>query len=116
MSFHISGLLAIPSEPQVTPHKLDSGSGFFINFRGTTQGKTVDGKPDYQYWFCTVFVSSQFIEKWMEEYLIPGNVLYIESGEVVSTPTPDGKYHNTKIKLDQYKTKLLAVPMWAKQE
>ena len=115
MSFHISGLLAIPSEPGVTTHELANKAGFFINFKGTTQGKTVDNKPDYQYWYCTVFVSNQSVEKWMEEYLIPGNVLYIESGEVLSQPTADGKYHNTKIKLDQYKTKLLAVPMWIKE-
>lgn len=115
MSFHIAGLLAIPGEPQVQTVKLESGSGFFINFRGTTQGRTVEGKPNYQYWSCTVFVSADQVEKWIEEYLLPGNVLYIESAEAISFPTQDGKYHNTKIKLDQYKTKKLAVPMWAQE-
>jgi hypothetical protein len=111
---HIHGLIAIPSDPKISIVKPESSSGFFINFQAVTQGKTVDNKAEYQYWTCMVWVPEQDIDKWEKEYLQPGNVLYIEYASALSIPIMDGKYHNTKIKLDHGKTKKLSTAMWIK--
>lgn len=112
MSLNINGLLAIPKDPKVNVVKPDSSTGFFINFQGATQGRTVDGKAEYHYWTCMVWVPEQELSKWEDDYLQPGNVLYIEYATAISLPVMDGKYHNTKIKLDHSKTKKLSKPMW----
>lgn len=109
---HINGLLAIPSDPKISIVKPESSSGFFINFQGVTQGKTIDGKADYHYWNCMVWVPETDIDKWEKDYIQPGNVLYIEHASAISLPVMDGKYHNVKIKLDHNKTKKLAKPLW----
>lgn len=109
---HINGLMAIPADPKISIVKPESSSGFFINFQGVSQGKSVDNKPDYHYWTCMVWVPEQEVEKWENDYLQPGNVLYIEHATALSLPILDGKYHNTKIKLDHNKTKKLTRALW----
>src|SRR5688500_13409500 len=108
--FTITGLLAIPSDPQ--KQIVESNGGYFVNFKGTTQGRTVEGKPEYHYWNCSVWVNKEQLEKWENDYLSPGNVLYIETAHAQSFATQDGKHHFTKIKLEHYKTKKLSVPLW----
>lgn len=107
---NVTGLIAIPSDPQVT--YVDAKGGTFINFKGTTQGKTIDGKAEYQYWNCSVWVNPEQMKKWQEDYLLPGTVLYIEHGQAISMPSSDGKFTFTKIKLEHFKTRKLSVPYW----
>lgn len=114
MTLHFSGLMAVPAEPavQVAP----VGIGVFINFRLVTQGKSTDNQFHFQYWDCSVFLreNDQAI-KWQEDYLTPGNVLYIEYGEITSTLSPDGRFTRVKLKLDNFKTKKLDTPLWQKE-
>lgn len=110
----ISGLIAIPSDPQV--QTIQSHQGYFINFRATSQGRAGQDGPSYHYWNCSVWVTEEQKNKWLEEYIKPGNVLYIEYGQVHSTPTQDGKYQFVKVKLEHNKTRKLSVPLWYKEE
>jgi hypothetical protein len=109
---NVTGIIALPSEPKVSVVKPENNSGFFINFTAVSQGKT----EDYHYWECSVWLPNQeTVTKWQEDYLVSGNVLYIESATLLSTPVLDGKYHHTKIKLDHYKTKKLVKALWAQE-
>jgi hypothetical protein len=106
----VTGLLAIPTEPMVAIS--EANAGFFLNFKGTTQAKSQDNKPVYHSWNCSVWVPAEQLDKWQNDYLQPGNVLYIEHGSAQSLPSQDGKYNFTKIRLEHTKTKKLAVPLW----
>lgn len=112
--FNISGLLAIPKEPQVS--RVESSQGFFLNFKGTTQGKSAEGQPQYHSWNCSVWLPQDQVKKWENDYLQPGNVLYLEHATAQSFPSSDGKYSFTKIRLEHTKTKKLSVPLWYTEE
>ncbi len=116
MSFSINGLMVIPSEPKKQITKSESNTGYFMNFIATTQGKSFKGNPDFQYWNCLIWLPDDLIQKWDEEIAIPSRVLYIEHAVAISVPVLDGKYHQTKIKLDFNKTKVLGTPLWIKEE
>lgn len=109
---NVTGIIAIPSEPKVNVVKPENTSGFFINFTAVSQGK----QDEWHYWECSVWIPNQeTLDKWQNDYLISGNVLYIESATLLSLSVSDGKYHHTKIKLDHFKTKKLVVALWAQE-
>lgn len=105
--------MVIPSDPKLQVVQGKDGSWF--NFVATTQGRTLKDKegPNWNYWDCSMFVPSHAHDTWSKR-ILPGQVFQVELGEVVSTPIMDGKYHKTKIKLDIYRVKHLATPMWVK--
>jgi hypothetical protein len=111
----IHGMMVIPGDPKLQVVPANGGSWF--NFVATTQGKKAQGAdaPNWQYWECSMFVPTNVHSKW-EERVAPGQVFQVEFAEAVSNPILDGKYHKTKIRLDVYRVKHLAKPMWAKDE
>ena len=115
MSWMIHGMMVIPSDPKL--QVVDANGGAWFNFVATTQGrkgKDQDG-PKWEYWECSMFVPSAMRDKW-DDRITPGQVFQVEFAEATSYPIMDGKYHKTKIKLDIYRVKHLARPMWAKTE
>jgi hypothetical protein len=108
----ISGMMIIPSDPQLTV--TPSNKGVFLNFKAVTQGKNTDGDSAvYQYWDCSLWVLAALEEEWKTK-IAPGNVFYVEHANATSYPILEGKYHNTKIRLSQDKLKLLTKPLWFK--
>lgn len=113
--FTISGILAIPSDPQLNIVKPESSSGFFFNFKAVTQGKVVNDTPDFHRWDVMVWVPEVEKDKWENDYIKPGSILFIEYGQALSIASQDGKYHHTKIKLEHSKVKKLIKPLWIKE-
>lgn len=111
----IHGMMVIPSDPKLQVVQANGGAWF--NFTATTQGRALKDQvgPNWQYWECSMFVPTAVHNKW-EERITPGQVLQVEFAEAVAVPIMDGKYHKTKIKLDIYRVKHLATPMWVKDE
>jgi hypothetical protein len=107
----ISGLLAIPKDPQVSVATTDTG--VYLNFKGVTQGRSTGENANYQYWDCAIWVPENKKDEWKEK-LKPGNVFYVEHASATSYPVADGKYNNTKIRLNHDKLKLLKKPAWIK--
>jgi hypothetical protein len=112
----IHGMMVIPGDPKLQIVEAKGGSWF--NFTATTQGRRLKDQngPNWQYWECSMFVpTTAGREKWQER-IAPGQVFQVEFAEAASNPILDGKYHKTKIKLDIYRVKHLAKPMWAKDK
>lgn len=111
--FQIHGLLVIPEEPKLSVVSPDSSSGFFINFTAVTQERVVNGEAKFNHWDCSVYLPSEAKKnEWLNDFIVPGTILLLENATAISVPILDGKYHNTKIKLDHYKTKKLVQPLW----
>lgn len=111
---NISGLMVIPKEPAIVCTSAPSG-GFFISFKGVTETVSSNKESKFNYWNCSVYVPDDTEQdKWIQNYLEPGNVLYIEHAAAISLSSPDGKYYNTKIQLDRFRVKKLEIPFWVK--
>lgn len=107
-----SGMLALPKDPQLKWTESTKGDASFVDFLVVSQGLGKTNNPEWQQWECNMFVPADRMEFWKAR-LQPRNVLYVEYGQAISYPILDGKYHKTRLKLDQHRTKLLEVPLWA---
>ncbi len=112
MTLQINGLLAIPAEPNLKINKPESSSGYFLSFTGVTQGKlSRQGEVVSHYWNCSMWIPEEELSKW-EDFMVPGNIVYVEAATAISESSKDGRFHNTKLKLDHHKTKRLKKPLW----
>jgi hypothetical protein len=114
--FSIHGMMIIPTDSQLqvgTPS--GSSTGKFLNFKAVTQGKPTGNAATYQYWDMAMWVPDNKVDHWKDQ-LQPGHIFFVEYGIVTTYPVQDGKYHNTKVRLDHNKLKRLLKPMWVKDE
>lgn len=112
----LHGMMAIPRDPQLKVSSPSGGTtkGRYLNFKAVTQGWSQGEEANYQYWEVSMWVPEGKVKEW-EEALVPGNVFYVEHSYVISQPTPDGKYHNARIRLEYSRVKRLQKAMWAKE-
>jgi len=111
--FSITGMFAIPRDPHVEVSAVSTGS--YINFKAVTQAKNKGDKAVWHHWDVALWVPDDKVEYWKDQ-LVSGNVFIVEHASVTTYPVQDGKYHNTKIRLEHNKVKRLTTPMWAESK
>lgn len=110
-----NGIIAIPKDPQLKKTSPTSGGkGRYLNFKAVTEGQKKGEEANYQRWSVSMWVPEDQIAYW-EEQLSPGNVFYVEHAFISSFPTPDGKYHNTAVRVDYNKVRKFEQAAWAKR-
>ena len=111
----ITGMMVIPGDPQLKiSAPSNSSKGQFFNFKAVTQGRNVGDNAQWQHWDVAMWVPDDKVDMWKED-IKPSHVFLVEHSYVTSYPVQDGKYHNTKIRLEQSKVKRLHTPMWVKK-
>jgi len=108
----VHGIIAIPRDSALQISN-SNNRGYFMNFKVVSQGRSTGDSAVWQYWDASMWVPEDKIEHWKTQ-VRPGNIFLIEHSTVTTYPVQEGKYHNTKLKLEHSKIKKLDKPMWTK--
>jgi hypothetical protein len=114
MTLNVTGLLVIPKEPGIIVYPQENGRQT-IYFTGLTW-PSPNPKEEHYKWTCLVSVAATELDKWQNEYLQPGGVLYLSHASMIAPLDKNGKYHNPKLRLDPFNTKKLSKAAWIKEE
>ena len=107
----VSGLICIPSSPEMTIKDLDNKSGSFFNLNVVSE----DSKGIIHVYRASLFVTKVDKDKW-EKDLTPGASFLVEGGEWSMYPRKEeGKFPIPGLRLNHFKLRRLAQPMWFNQ-
>ena len=90
MTLSVHGILIIPADPSIKTNITDKG--VWINFSALSD---INNR-----WNCSIWVNSEEQDKWTDEILIEGNVLYIRDAILEH---PNNKFLKVKLSRDSVK-------------
>ena len=107
----VSGMFAIPSEPQLKITETTKGA--YLSFSLVAQDSN-DSKQQYHRYFANLWVPADDVSKWKEK-LQAGNVFILAGGTWKMRESEQGKFPLPILDINYRKFKLLKNPLWSSE-
>ncbi len=106
---NVSGLIAIPEDPQFKTTK--TSSGFYLNFVIVSQ----DEDKNFHRYQANMWVAENELDEW-EKKIETGNVFILHHGQWKMKDYSGGKYPIPSVQIDRRHFKKLRKAMWVDDE
>lgn len=117
----VTGIVAIPSEPNINLSPIQGG-GTFLNFDVVSADPQDPTNPEKLHKYrATIFLKDDEVKEW-KKLIVPGSVFWIagQSGWVAkvsqTSKEKDKKYPMNMLKLDRFNFRPMERPYWLKGE